>query len=556
MGQKEIKILKYLDDAVSYEKDKHMAIKEKCFPFSFGKVIKAVQDLDEEKYKSISDCAKMAIAKKVINNVILRRFFELFIRENFENVDFSQLSNIPKYRELKKKILKNDPELMHVDDGAFLRQIANAIAHGNYVDLLGIDEIENSFVIRGEDISFENLRDVSAKLFFQNDFSRYSSEYDENTKSLIEKLNEKSEPIEMSPLEYVQCLINNGTHSAEALKFRYESNFTIDANGTRVRRPTTKYYDLDISFKDFDQILLFVLSSAKQHKRVVPIKKHNIGNIEPLDDENTLREDAENLLKVYDISIHDFDNNTDEIIQLDDHQKEFFINDYIQTREMFSRDFFKKIYDVDILADLLSTNAGTQYFGLSNLYTNSKMEKLSATMFALSNNIKTYFSFVNNSLTPSKDQNLHLYEIVEEWQKKTYFFRQVLDTYSESLITEILLLLQILEDGQKLNLLRDNGNIKNIIKTFDPDTLNRLRMSSKYDDDCITILHHLRNSFTHLTYLNNSNDEIFVYDQISKRNKNKEYKFTISIDCLELLKDELLSTVNILNQDMEEQSSM
>ena len=54
---------------------------------------------------------------------------------------------------------------------------------------------------------------------------------------------------------------------------------------------------------------------------------------------------------------------------------------------------------------------------------NSKMEKLSAIMFALSNNIKTYFSFVNSSYNPKRFCS-RLYSNSCAWKVERLWIRQ------------------------------------------------------------------------------------------------------------------------------------
>ena len=91
------------------------------------------------------------IANKVLKNTMLRRFFEIVVREGIDGINFTDLSHNTRYLELKKKILKNNPELIGLDNKDFLKQIANAIAHGNYVDLLKIEDLENRWKLSSDD---------------------------------------------------------------------------------------------------------------------------------------------------------------------------------------------------------------------------------------------------------------------------------------------------------------------------------------------------------------------------------------------------------------------
>ena len=538
----ELKFLKYLDDAVEYERGKLKAIIKPCPPFSTNKIIEQTQKYDEQQFNTSHDCIQHMIANKTLKNIVIRRMFELLIRENFDQVDFTSLSQIPQYVAIKNKILNNNPELTHVDDGAFLRQIANAIAHGNYVKLLDIDKIEKEWELSKSKMSLDDFKSVSPTLYFQSMYSK-DPKYGNTANNLLEKMNDKSSAVKLTPLELYQSILQSNISPAEFAEIRYESNYTIDQDGNRIKRPATQIYNLKVSLNDIDQVLFFIISSLKQETRIIPYQKNGT-TIKPLNDSNSYRQDALKMLQVYDMVKHNYQDNTQEIVELDNAQKKFFINDYVNTRELFTKDFFKKIYGTNYMADVLSTNAGTQYFGLSNLFTNAKIEKLSSVSFALSNNIKSYFSFIEKALTNPDSQST--IDIIDDNHKKTYFYKQIFDVYSESLISEVLLLLQILEDHQQLSSLQNNAVVNSIIKRFSAKDLNEMQASSKYNDDSITVIHHLRNSFTHLTYLTNPNGDLYIYDQVSKRNKNQVYKFTINVKSLEKIKDELLSKVTAM----------
>lgn len=537
----ELKFLQYLDQAVEYEKGKQRAILKTCPPFSCERIVAATSNYDEQTLSTVSDCINKMIGNRVLRNVSLRRLYEMLVRENFDQLDFSHLSQIPQFQQIKQKVLNNDPELMHVDNGAFLKQIANAIAHGNYVKLLDIDSLENLWT-GDKNFSLDSLKNSPATLNLQKMYGKKNPQYSQGVNSTIDKINSHSQSVKVTPFELFQQTLENGMSPAEFVEIKYESNYTIDQNGNRVKRPSTKIYNLKLSLKDLDELSAFILPSVLQSRNVTATDKPGI-TPKPLNKDNTPLQDALKFLSTYDMAIYDHNTKTLEPIELDAHQRKFFINDYVQTRELFPLSFYKSKFN-NYMADVLCTNVSTQYFGLSQLLTNSKMHKISSTSFALSNTPQAYFAFVNSAL--SNPKNSTEMELVDEYQKKAYYLKQIFDVYPESLISETLLLLQILEDNQQLSSLQNNATINSIINKFSSKDLKAMQSASKYPDDALTVVHHLRNSFTHLTYLNNPNGDIYIYDQVSKRNKNQVFKFSINIKSLEKVKDELLSKVNVM----------
>ena len=225
MGLNEIKFLNYLDDGVMSLKDKHQAIVNSGKPFSMAKIINNVQKFDEERLATIEDCASDVIKNKVLKNVLVRRMFELMIRENFDEIDFSYLSSIPKFLEIKNRVLGGKRELSHVDNDAFLRQIANAIAHGNYVSLFNVDKMEEEYhkLVDALTTNGKLFENVSSQLYYQAMFGYDLSSYDEKTINMVSKMNELTHGVKMSPLQIFQAMLKSGVNNEiEKLKFRYE----------------------------------------------------------------------------------------------------------------------------------------------------------------------------------------------------------------------------------------------------------------------------------------------------------------------------------------------
>ena len=538
----ELKFLKYLDNAVEYEKGKHRAILKTCPPFSCDKIVEASRIYDEQALSTASDCVNKMIGNRVLRNVSLRRLYEMLVRENFDQLNFSHLSQIPQFQQIKKKVLNNDPELMPVDNSAFLKQIANAIAHGNYVKLLDIDSLETLWTGTDKDFSLDSLKNSPATLNLQKIFGKKSQQYSAEVNSTIDKVNSHTQSVKVTPFEMFQQTLENGMSPAEFVEIKYESNYTVDQNGNRVKRPSTKIYNLKLSLKELDELSAFILPTTDPSKRVIPVDKPGI-TPKPLNKNNTPIQDALKFLSSSDMVLYDYATQSQEIVELDAHQRKFFINEYAANRELFPPSYYKPHFN-NYMADVLSTNATTQYFGLSQLLANSKMSKISSTTFVLSNTPQAYFAFVNSAL--SNPKNKTQMELVDEYQKKNYYLKQIFDVYPECLISETLLLLQILEDNQQLSSLQNNPTINSIISKFSAKDLKAMQAASKYSDDSLTVIHHLRNSFTHLTYLNNPNGDLYIYDQTSKRNKTPLYKFTINIKSLEKVKDELFTKVSTM----------
>ena len=95
----ELKFLKYLDNAVEYEKGKHRAILKTCPPFSCDKIVEASRIYDEQTLSTASDCINKMIGNRVLRNVSLRRLYEMLVRENFDQLNFSHLSQIPQFQQ-------------------------------------------------------------------------------------------------------------------------------------------------------------------------------------------------------------------------------------------------------------------------------------------------------------------------------------------------------------------------------------------------------------------------------------------------------------------------
>lgn len=534
-SQEEIKFLEYLDSAVCYEKDKLGAIKKSAYPLSLQDIYKNVDDFELNTLKTMEDCKKRIIANKVLKNLFLRRSFELLVRENFDGINFSSLAGNTRYILLKNKIIKNHPELNGVDDSLFLKQIANSIAHGNYLEHFKIDDLEKVFDVGGADGDLSQLFSSGGGEFYLKNLL-YPGEgmkgYDENSRELIKNINKKTPLVKATPLQmYMTILEGRPNNQSEILKIKFDtSRVTGNVGGC----------DIELSFGDIDEILFFLISNTKQDETVV-FNPKNKGTMATLPDENTPLQDLQTMLNYNDICLYSQADNSIEDIVLDDHQLEYFKNDYLETRKLFTKEYYESLYKNSSMADLLSTNNYTGIIGFSNMFTSGKLHKLSYQNYILSSNLKSYINFIFKSFCRQPFTDLQ--DFIEMEMKNSYGVRQIFETYIESLISETLLLLQIIEDKGLYSQLENNAIIKNIINSMDMSALQHFRISTKYGNDEMSLLKHMRNSFTHLSYLSNPDDNIYVYDRKSKKNRTPDYKFTINAKDLELIKNELFQIV-------------
>ena len=126
--------------------------------------------------------------------------------------------------------------------------------------------------------------------------------------------------------------------------------------------------------------------------------------------------------------------------------------------------------------------------------------------------------------------------------QKTYGIKQVYETYNESLLSEILLLLQIMEDRSLFRGLRNNERLQEIIDSMDISTLTYFRSGGRQNDK-LSMLRHLRNSITHGNYLITPEGKMFVYDGNVRNDAGLEYKFSLDVRDLETVKDVLFELV-------------
>ena len=129
--------------------------------------------------------------------------------------------------------------MVGLDNKTFLKRIANAIAHGNYVDLLKINEIEERWKVNGEDKSLDLSGDCNFNLAHLCSVKNISK-YDDNTSGILREMNKQAPMVKVSPLQfYMSILEGSSANDLEVLKIRCGESV------------------VELSFGDIDEILLF-----------------------------------------------------------------------------------------------------------------------------------------------------------------------------------------------------------------------------------------------------------------------------------------------------------
>lgn len=530
----EIKVLEYLDFIVRYEHEKNKVIEELPAPMDITNLITSVDRFEENKLSSTQACIRKMIANKVLKNLILRRSFEIFVREGFDDIDFLALSKNARYFALKNKILKKYPDMCGMDNKDFLKKIANSIAHGNYIELLKIEDLERRWKVGDKDIPLNDLYLGEGSFSLGNLYSLENiSDYDTNSHDALKKMNSLSPMVDITPLQmYMTLLEGNPYNNGETLGLRID--------GLAGKKKGKDTCNIELSNGEIDEILFFLIANSKNKKRLTLESKQDIPSI-TIPKGNTPEADFNKILEINNLCVYNTQTATSSEIQLDDHQMEYFKNEYLRCRELFTPKYYEDICGSKLVADMLSTNNHSELLGLSNMLVETGIEKLSYQNYLLSTNLRNYLAYVCACPTP---KNVSSYQqLFANESRRTYGILQIYDTYTEALITETLLLLQIVEDRDLYHLLEENKRLLQIINNMDMSALEHFRSSTKYGNDEMSLLKHLRNSLTHMKYLKNHDGNIFVYDRVSRKNKKLDYKFSLNIEDLKTIKDELFFTV-------------
>lgn len=537
MTTNEIEFLEYLDKAVEWEKEKQIALKSATPPFDEQQMLDIVEDFQLSKLKTMDDCVERMKMLKVLNNANDRRLFLTIVRENFNNIDFALLGTNTTYLKIKNEILSQYPELNFVDDSRFLRQIGNALAHGNYDSLLDMKKLDKVWTGSNKNpISFSKRND--------------SNNYTEYNFDLMLGKNKFSSFQKSSNLDFTLNLLYNTVNSEtniETLKFKYESSRMLDANGNVVARPSPKIFNLEVNHKQLKNLISLVISQNRlitNNEVQLSIETNNANKAAPktvvLPQNATDEYVANYLLTINDYYLMDNKNQAKQKLNFDDKQKLIFVNDYISSRKWFGEEYFKMIENP--LRDFIATNQLSNLTQLDDFFCHHCQTSAAA---MTSTAINSSFAIANQKLLNFNG------DIIDTFSQIISFLMQTFSSYSECLITETMILLQIIEDNSLASKCESSQSLQKIIDCFNKTEMAKIQAQPKYKNDINSVLKHLRDSFSHILYLNNLNNELFIYDYISNTDKTPDFKFTISIDNLQKIKSELLTIVktHILQQN-------
>jgi len=551
MKNSRIIFLKYLDNAVKWEKEKQKMLLKAQKPFNKAEILDIVEDYELSSIQSTQDCVDRVKMIKVLHNTILRRMFLSVVRENFENINFNNLKQNAAYLKIKNNILLRNPEIGFVDDDKFLKQIGNSFAHGNYNSLFNIERFESLWTgMNQEKVAFNKKNGKFNIVLSDAEVFKSKEDFNYNATLLLNNLKQVFNlPKPVSDLRYMLHYLGSIDDNLELVGFKFESNFMQDENGDIIKRPSPETINLKITHSELDALLVMMFAERSFNLQLSLINKGS-NNDEPVQISDGLADDvvASMFLNLNDLVLYNIQDNLVLKIDLDEKQKEFFINEYVKTREWFGRDFFN-VKD-EMLRDLLSTNQPSHIFKLENFLIQNSLN-LSYLDLCV-NNIEQLFDIAEYKKIQYLTQNKS--DLITAEGEEIAILKSVFDSYTESLTTEFLLLMQIVEDNGLISLLENCDRINKIIQTLNQDEMGKVRLSPKYKNDIRSVLNHLRDSFSHMIYLNNQNESLFIYDYVSKRNKTPDFKFVISIKQLEQLKDEIFQIVQ--NQTLEQEDEI
>ena len=429
----DIKYLEYLDCAVRYEKDKLVAIKKAGFPWRPTKVIANVDRFEEETLTTTQSCAKRIISHKALKNLYMRRLYGLVVRECFDKIDFSQLASNPRYKVLRNNIIKNAPELQGVSDEVLLKQIANAIAHGDYDELLKVDALEEKFHVGGEDQDIRSFTEIkTGGQFYLTELTPYTdfSGVDESIVNLVKNVNHKAPTVKSTPLQfYMRMLEGSEDNKLERLRLKVDPSRFVRQNSDERQ---SGELELEVSFRELDEILLFIMASMNSSSHLALNPRKDSERVNVLPDKNDALADVRCMLSINDVVAYNSKDGSVKDVNLDDNQTEYFYKDYINTRRLFTRDYFAKKYGVRYLADLLSTNNSTPLINLSGVLADSKLDRFSHQNNIISSSVKSHLAYIdkvfaNNGsptlerlVTSHTELNRYMKLITRVWCQKYY----------------------------------------------------------------------------------------------------------------------------------------
>ena len=462
----------------------------------------AIKKKKVAKLNNIPDSDVLAVID-IARSVLCRRLFTLAVREQEDFVDFGIIESKQEYKDFRDNILSKHPDLTQADCQKILRQICNAISHGDILSSFNFEEYEKRLKN-----FYDNLKTLSP------------------TNGYLVK-------------QFYSKKLVDLYYSSSNLIFNYESFFEFFPDGTKQKRTKPVKIKLTLTEDDIIAIVNLVLDYT-MHEKI----------FDSILDNNTIPvEDAKDIIKSFKNStkLSDFAKIFPKILKLDDIQKEAredLKNHFIEVLKNHTK--FSNDDKTAEMISLFSETIATQNVSLSNKYVFLKINQLLHAIELLPVNIneskRSYseilaYNFKNDSKMFNDEENFYEFLSYVDFLDGNKF-------YKEMLIAEISAMLQIVEQNELKRKVGSSDIIQEIaIDFYEKDSFT--------DKEIITIIDNIRDAFVHGSYITNVEDKIEIYDQITRTDKTLEYKFTLYNEDLEKIKDACLDAFKDMKKDLE-----
>lgn len=490
----QIKYFEYMDFATQSYK--------MIFEDNADSLYDAIKTKKVAKLKNIPDSDVLAVID-IARSVLCRRLFTLAVREQEEFVDFSVIESKQEYKKFRDKILGKHPNLTQADCQKILRQICNAISHGDILSSFNFSEYE------------ERL-----KSFYEN-FKTLSPTYGYLVKQFYSK--------KLVDLYY----------SSNNLIFNYESFFEFLPDGTKQKRNKPVKIKLTLTEEDIITIVNLVLDYTMHEKIFDSIIDNDTIEVENAKD---IIQSVKNSTK-----ISDYAKVLPKILKFDDIQKEAredLKNHFIDVFKKYTK--FTDNDQMDDMISLFSETIATQNVSFADKYTFLKINQLLHVIELLPVNINEsknsyleilLYNLQNDSKMFNDEENF--YEILS-----CIDFLDGNKFYKELLIAETSAMLQIVEQNE----LKLKVGSSAIIREIAAEIYEKEEFTDK---EIIIIIDNIRDAFVHGSYITNVDDKIEIYDQITRTDKTLEHKFTLYNDDLEKINKACFEAFNDMKKRLE-----
>ncbi len=441
------------------------------------------------------------LSKTLLALSLAQRLLVFSIRERKDDLLFVKMQSDSQYVDMMNEMFSDEPNLTQAEAEKILTQFCNAIAHGDVVQMF----------------DFEHYKKEITEIY------RQCGTLSPKNPDLQNKL--------ADALEKCACLV-----------FNYESNFTFTETGEKIRRPATVKKQLKLTFdhlktvttylaaEDFIQNrrLAFEMNKGKYYLNDRGVRKELV-----LDD---IQEEELNLFTAFYNKL----------------MKEYGLGVIDQIREVYDKEpdllHSREQHDGKYLSPTLLENVmmvGLQHVLFEKELQYLKIRNLTPVALALPANLDfakysadgvvqraLQLNFMNFQRTTTTYDCLNLV-------RSTCANGDLFNVYKEFLITETMSMFEILEQKGKIRELASAEIFHTLAKDL-------FEVEEATDDQAKTVIKHLRNSFMHGRYISSVTDSFYIYDQVSKRNEDVEYKFELYLNELEKIKDACLDRVKTI----------